>query len=261
MGRKDERYTLAQPVLDEILSLPIEVEIIENGYDADRGGWEFEVRFLNGYGVSVINHDGSYGLEVMILHDRKHDTTTGIADDVVGWQGSATVKEIARRVAALPPKVLVADYLSPTTHGESEEQPMSPWEREFLEGFTYEKFADDPRAEHVASKISDAIIQSKDPLTSVELTALALKAVDEYDTKIRWRHVYVVVYRDDSEHGRIGGDFEVFTTREHAEKVATAKGHVLRASVEEQRAKNRSEGKIDRYEWDCYDVIEAVEYL
>lgn len=261
MGRKDERYTLAQPVLDEVLSLPIEAEVIENGYDPDCNGWHFEVRFANEYGLSVINHDGSYGLEVMILHERTADYSTDIAADVITWQTAAEVQEIAQRVAALPPKGATQAESSNVAETPAEPEPMSPWEREFLDGFTYEKFADDPRGEHVASKISDAIIQNQQPLTSVELTAIALQAVDEYDTKVRWRHVYVVVYRDDSDHGRIAGGFEVFTTKERAEKVATAKGHVLRASAEEERAKNGSTEKIDRREWDCYDVIEAVEYL
>ena len=46
-------------------------------------GWQTKYRFENGYGASVINHKGSYGLELGVLYDGVLDYSTPITSDVV----------------------------------------------------------------------------------------------------------------------------------------------------------------------------------
>lgn len=64
--------------------------------------------FENGYGVSIIRHDYSYGgsagyFEVAVL-DRTGELTydTPVTDDVIGWLSPAGVLEVMQQVAALP---------------------------------------------------------------------------------------------------------------------------------------------------------------
>lgn len=49
------------------------------------GGWQTKYRFENGYGASVINHNGSYGLELGVLYDGVLDYSTPITSDVVPY--------------------------------------------------------------------------------------------------------------------------------------------------------------------------------
>lgn len=46
-------------------------------------GWQTKYHFENGYGASVINHNGSYGLELGVLYDGVLDYSTPITSDVV----------------------------------------------------------------------------------------------------------------------------------------------------------------------------------
>ncbi len=57
-----------------------------------QGGIQAVFRFENGYGASVINHMGSYGVELAVLQFTGEGTddwelcyTTPITDDVIGW--------------------------------------------------------------------------------------------------------------------------------------------------------------------------------
>lgn len=57
-----------------------------------QGGIQAIFRFENGYGASVINHSGSYGVELAVLRFTGEGTddwelcyTTPITDDVIGW--------------------------------------------------------------------------------------------------------------------------------------------------------------------------------
>ena len=62
--------------------------------------------FDNGYGVSVINHEHSYGLEMAVLigtvdkWEICYDTP--ITDDVIGYLNDETLEETIELVKALP---------------------------------------------------------------------------------------------------------------------------------------------------------------
>lgn len=49
------------------------------------GGCQTKYRFENGYGASVINHNGSYGVELGVLYDGVLDYSTPITSDVVTY--------------------------------------------------------------------------------------------------------------------------------------------------------------------------------
>lgn len=71
--------------------------------------WEF--RFSNGYGASVIRHDGSYGgksglFELAVLDAWNNVTTdTSVTGDVIGWLSVDAVKAHLLQIAALRPSV------------------------------------------------------------------------------------------------------------------------------------------------------------
>ena len=75
-------------------------------YDIHNGvGYVYQ--FENGYGASVVSHDGSYGgkqglYEIAVL-DSKGDLCydTPITDDVVGYAGVTTVYETLDRIKSL----------------------------------------------------------------------------------------------------------------------------------------------------------------
>jgi hypothetical protein len=70
--------------------------------------WGSEIHsFPNGYGASVIRHDGSYGgpkglFEIAILDSEGEiDYTTSIASDVIGWLTHRGVADTLDAIAAL----------------------------------------------------------------------------------------------------------------------------------------------------------------
>ena len=63
------------------MSKKYEEYIYEQNFYLD--GWQTKYRFENGYGASVINHNGSYGLELGVLYDGVLDYSTPITSDVV----------------------------------------------------------------------------------------------------------------------------------------------------------------------------------
>ena len=62
--------------------------------------------FPNGYGVSIISHQFSYGLELAVLKgdEKEHEICydTPITEDVCGHLNSNTLVEIIKDVKALP---------------------------------------------------------------------------------------------------------------------------------------------------------------
>lgn len=72
------------------------------------GGGQIKVRFPNGYGASIIRHDGSYGgrqglFEVAVLgQDGSLCYTTPVTDDVIGWLDTDGVRDVCALIAALP---------------------------------------------------------------------------------------------------------------------------------------------------------------
>lgn len=73
------------------------------------GGVQFVEQYPNGYGVSIVSHDGSYGgksnlFEVAVLHGTTLDLcyATPVTNDVLGWQDWADVANVVDQVKALP---------------------------------------------------------------------------------------------------------------------------------------------------------------
>lgn len=72
-------------------------------------GIQVEYHFDNGYGASVVQHDGSYGgksqahvyeLAVLKVNDLCYDTP--ITNDVLGWLNTADVLAVLHSIEALP---------------------------------------------------------------------------------------------------------------------------------------------------------------
>jgi len=64
--------------------------------------------FDNGYGASVVCHDGSYGgksgmWELAVLHDGDLCYDTPITNDVIGWLDENAVEELLAKIEALDP--------------------------------------------------------------------------------------------------------------------------------------------------------------
>ena len=77
-------------------------------------GFLYRVAFANGYGISIVKHDGSYGesdnlWEIAVLKGEEDETVqeydlcydTPVADDVVGWLKATEVMDYARQIAKL----------------------------------------------------------------------------------------------------------------------------------------------------------------
>jgi len=89
-------------------------------------GFMHRFMFDNGFGISVVKHDGSYGheqdlWEIAVL-DSNGDLCykTPVTDDVLGWLTDSDVYETAVEVAALDPNCIV------------EEEPEEPDFRETI---------------------------------------------------------------------------------------------------------------------------------
>ena len=62
--------------------------------------------FPNGYGASVIKHEGSYGFdqdkwELAVLKDEELCYSTGITSDVMGYLNDPEVDQVLRQIADL----------------------------------------------------------------------------------------------------------------------------------------------------------------
>lgn len=73
------------------------------------GGVQKLYRFDNGYGASVVRHDGSYGhteglWELAVTHEDELCYETSITDDVLGWLTDEQVEETLSEIARLPKK-------------------------------------------------------------------------------------------------------------------------------------------------------------
>ena len=71
------------------------------------GGFQYEFQFDNGFGASVIKHDGSYGnvddlFELAVLNENGEITyDTYIADNVLGWLTNEEVIECFKQIQSL----------------------------------------------------------------------------------------------------------------------------------------------------------------
>lgn len=71
------------------------------------GGKQYVYGFPNGYGASVIQHEGSYGFqsgkwELAVLHEGDLCYHTPITDDVLGHLSNREVNEILEQIGKLP---------------------------------------------------------------------------------------------------------------------------------------------------------------
>ena len=66
------------------------------------GGFHVEFEFPNGYGASIIQHSGSYGLELAVLKDGHLYYDSPITDDVIGYLTIKELKETLRGIQSLP---------------------------------------------------------------------------------------------------------------------------------------------------------------
>ncbi len=70
------------------------------------GGVQYLFRFENGYGASLINHEGSYGNEIAVIEwmGANYDLTysTPITNDVLGWLSPDEIEFTLDAIKALP---------------------------------------------------------------------------------------------------------------------------------------------------------------
>lgn len=88
--------TQAKAIVEEAGSTDVEVVFRD-------GGWGVTGTFANGYGVSVIDHDYSYALEMAVLHPRRICYQTPVTSDVLGHLTDDELRDAVAAVAALPP--------------------------------------------------------------------------------------------------------------------------------------------------------------
>jgi hypothetical protein len=71
---------------------------------ARHGGVQVLVKFPNGYGASIINHQFSYGVELAVLHENNDKLcyATPVTDDVIGHLDEERLLTVLRQIAALP---------------------------------------------------------------------------------------------------------------------------------------------------------------
>jgi len=65
------------------------------------GGFHIEFMFPNGYGASIIEHNGSYGLELAVLKEGHLYYDSPITDDVIGYLTIKELKETLRKIQSL----------------------------------------------------------------------------------------------------------------------------------------------------------------
>ena len=82
-----------------------------SGLTKINNGVGLTVEFNNGYGASIVCHDGSYGgpfqigesnlYELAVLHNDELCYDTPITDDVLGWQTIEEINEILKKIKEL----------------------------------------------------------------------------------------------------------------------------------------------------------------
>lgn len=76
------------------------------GRESFANGIQLIYGYPNGYGASVVLHDGSYGqsqglFEVAVTHSGELCYATPIASDVLGWQTFADVDQVLKQIEGL----------------------------------------------------------------------------------------------------------------------------------------------------------------
>jgi hypothetical protein len=76
------------------------------------GGQQVLIRFDNDWGASVVNHSGSYGVELAVIHfdaegmedwDIRYDTPLTELYGVIGWLDPETLRDLLEKIARLTP--------------------------------------------------------------------------------------------------------------------------------------------------------------
>ena len=82
---------------------------LERAHPLGMGGFQKLYRFENGYGASLVQFPGSYGLEMAVLKFTGEDTEdfhlcydTPITDDVIGHMHDAQIEDTLDAIKALP---------------------------------------------------------------------------------------------------------------------------------------------------------------
>ena len=79
------------------MSKKYEEYIYEQNFYLD--GWQTKYRFENGYGASVINHNGSYGLELGVMWYDERNSPDDFPRDIVPYISSEErLDELLRRI-------------------------------------------------------------------------------------------------------------------------------------------------------------------
>jgi hypothetical protein len=82
---------------------------VESWFRTINGGPQIILRFENGYGVSVVKHDYSYGVELAVIHAFKNIGDwdlcyqTPVTNDVLGHLTPEALEAAILQVKALPP--------------------------------------------------------------------------------------------------------------------------------------------------------------
>lgn len=71
-----------------------------------KGGKSARVHFPNGYGASIVCHDGSYGgdqglFEVAVLRGDSIAYDTPVTSDVIGWLNPGDVESVLKQIETL----------------------------------------------------------------------------------------------------------------------------------------------------------------
>ena len=77
------------------------------GRESFANGIQLKYEYSNGYGASVVLHDGSYGqsqglFEVAATHSGELCYATPLTSDVLGWQTFADVDQVLKQIEGLP---------------------------------------------------------------------------------------------------------------------------------------------------------------
>jgi hypothetical protein len=190
MSKKDIRYPVARPIMDAIRALPIPVAIKEAPAGTYPNGWAVRIDFpLIGKGASLINHDGSGGLELLADH----------WDEPRTWLDADEAVELIREIAAEEPIT------------QPEQAVAAAGAAEFTA--VIEEPLDDSERGEAISAVRSLIMNSTTAFpTAAEIVDAVLQVVNEAR---RMPTVWVVTEHDEGEHGRIVQTW-LFGTEERA---------------------------------------------
>ena len=104
-------YSQMNPVIIEVM----EELSVDFKWKEDLGGYVYRAQFENGYGISFVKHDGSYGREsdkweIAVLKNDDLCYDTEITNDVIGWLSDAEVLEYFILIKHLKPDEYIGKH-------------------------------------------------------------------------------------------------------------------------------------------------------